>query len=623
MDDGETNAAVSGADDPATAALERLVDPAVAIEDGEVVVANEAAIDAFDLPADIVGSRVDRALEPVWGELAAAFDDVPAGTVRTVPLTDDRFDARIHRDTDGATITFDRIDESPTRDRVLKDRAMNEAPVGITIADPSLEDNPLIYVNDAFERLTGYPAEAVLGRNCRFLQGDGSDPEAVARMREAIDDERPVTVEVRNYRADGTEFWNEVTIAPVEDESGAVTHYVGFQNDVTARKEAEFESERRTAQVRAERAELERVLARVEGLVQDVTARVTGAASRTDLETTVCERIADEPTYDGAWIGENNPSTNGVDVSASAGEVGPTPIGADHPATVALREDAVTIDRDGGAVAAFPLAYDDVAYGVLVVQGSDPDAIDDREAVILTALARAVASGINARETSRILATDTVVAVELDLVDETVVPVALSALADCELEYHRSLPHDDGETASLFTVRGTEVDALIDAATDVPADVRPIVERPDGGLIELATDEPAIVERLSDRGANVRAIEAEAGQARVAFEVARSANVRSIVEDLEDRHPGTTVRSFRQRDRTVETRQEFAARVESELTDRQLDALGRAYHAGYFEWPRPTSGEELAASMGVSRPTFHEHLRAAEGKLCGALFDDE
>jgi len=128
----------------------------------------------------------------------------------------------------------------------LKERAMDEAPVGITISDPDLEDNPVIYANAAFERITGYPIEEVIGQNCRFLQGDDTDPETVVKMRRAVDNWEPVTVEVRNYRRNGEQFWNQVTIAPLYDEDGEPSHFVGFQQDVTDRKEAEeaLETER-------------------------------------------------------------------------------------------------------------------------------------------------------------------------------------------------------------------------------------------------------------------------------------------------------------------------------------------------------------------------------------------
>ncbi len=610
----------------AAAALESMVDPVVAVDTTNRLTAmNAAARKAFSITEPFEGKPAAAVLGAHWPPLESAIETTTVGTVRSVELADDRFDARVHRGDNGATITFDEA-ASPAEDRHVKERAINEAPVGITISDPDREDNPLVYVNEAYERLTGYAAENVLGTNCRFLQGEDSDPEAIAAMREAIADERPVTVEIKNYRKNGTPFWNEVTVAPVRDDSGEVTHYVGFQNETTARKRAELEAKQRAEDLHDERAELEWVLERVEGLVQDVTADVAGAASRSDLEASVCERIAAEGVYDGAWIGERDPATNAIKVRASA-DTQPPELRADddHPAAVAIREQRVAADfKETEGWAAFPLSYNDVDYGVLVVCASDEKAVDEREQVVLSALARAVASGINARETSRILATDAVVAVELDLVDEGFAPAQLSKRTGGHLEYRRSVHRTDDETASLFSVTGTTVEALTEAADDLSGvTLHPIVEHESGSLIELRTEEPGVVEWLSDRGAVTQSISAEDGHARLTLEMPESANVRSVVEAVEERYPGTDVVSFRHRERTEETRQEFAARIDEELTDRQLAALQRAYLGGYFEWPRPTTGEELASSMDVSRPTFHEHLRAAEGKLCQAFFERE
>ncbi len=627
MDDTDTerNESTTGGGDASAAALERIVDPVVAVAGGTVTYANAAAADAFDTHADVTDRPAASVLDTVWEQLEAEIEETSIGTVRTVSLDDDRFDARIHRGDDGATITFDRVDTSHARDRAIKDRAIDEAPIGVTLSDPSREDNPLIYVNDAYEYLTGYTSEEAVGRNCRFLQGEDSDPEAIREMREAIDEQRPVTVELKNYRKDGEEFWNEVTIAPVRDDDGEVTNYVGFQNDVTARKRAQLELERHREKLQEERAELERVLERVEGLVQDVTAAVAGATSRTDLEDAVCDRIAAERAYDGVWIGERSPATGSIEARTSAGTV-PEPIeidNDDHPASAALERGGVAVDRvDGTTVAAVPLAYSGVEYGVVTVRTAEGYDVDERDEVILSALTRAVASGINARETSRMLATDAVVAVQLELVDRDVAPVALSAAADCELEYRRSVHRTDDETASLYTATGASMDDLEAAAAELEGvELRPIVERDGECLVELTTDE-SLVEWLSERGAVVRTITAEEGRARLTLEVPRSANVRDVVEAVEERYPETGVHSFQQRERADETRQEFAANLEDELTDRQLAALQRAYLGGYFEWPRPTTGEELAQSMGVSRPTFHEHLRTAEAKLCRAFFGE-
>ena len=121
-------------------------------------------------------------------------------------------------------------------------RAIDDATAGITIADAG-GDQELRYVNDAFVEMTGYDRESVLGRNCRFLQGPGTDPEPVSDIRAAIEAVEPVTAELRNYRDDGTMFWNHVEIAPVYGEHG-VTHFVGFQQDITERVEQNSSLER-------------------------------------------------------------------------------------------------------------------------------------------------------------------------------------------------------------------------------------------------------------------------------------------------------------------------------------------------------------------------------------------
>jgi PAS domain S-box-containing protein len=135
----------------------------------------------------------------------------------------------------------------------LRDRAVLATDVSFTISDPALPDNPLVWVNPAFTRITGYPVEEVAGRNSRFLQGPATDPAAVAEMRRALDAQESVTVTVLNYRKDGTAFWNEVSMSPVFDGDGRLTNFVGVQADVTGRVQAE--AEREAAYRAAERAQ--------------------------------------------------------------------------------------------------------------------------------------------------------------------------------------------------------------------------------------------------------------------------------------------------------------------------------------------------------------------------------
>ncbi len=104
------------------------------------------------------------------------------------------------------------------------------------ITDPREPDNPIVLANDAFVEMTGYPKEAVIGRNCRFLQGPGTELAAVAAVRTAVQLVRPIEIELLNYRASGEPFWNRLLIAPVHDSAGVLTHFISNQVDVTAER---------------------------------------------------------------------------------------------------------------------------------------------------------------------------------------------------------------------------------------------------------------------------------------------------------------------------------------------------------------------------------------------------
>ncbi|WP_075935911.1 PAS domain-containing protein [Halosegnis longus] len=129
-------------------------------------------------------------------------------------------------ETDGA--------EAIRKELSMKEGAMDKAPIGITMSDPSQDENSIIYANDKFVELTGYHRDEVIGRNCRFLQGEETQEEPVTEMRHAIEAEEPVSVELRNYRKNGEMFWNRVTLAPLYDDEDELEHFVGFQEDVTA-----------------------------------------------------------------------------------------------------------------------------------------------------------------------------------------------------------------------------------------------------------------------------------------------------------------------------------------------------------------------------------------------------
>ncbi|WP_240036432.1 EAL domain-containing protein [Halomonas urmiana] len=125
--------------------------------------------------------------------------------------------------------------EHETRLRILE-RGVEASVNGVLIADAGVPGLPIIYANDAFQRITGYARAEVIGRNAHFLQGSETDPAAVQKLRHELAQHREVHVTLCNYRKDGTPFWNDLYISPVRDEQGAVTHYVGIQHDISEQK---------------------------------------------------------------------------------------------------------------------------------------------------------------------------------------------------------------------------------------------------------------------------------------------------------------------------------------------------------------------------------------------------
>jgi PAS domain S-box-containing protein len=120
---------------------------------------------------------------------------------------------------------------------------------GITLSDPDQPDNPIVYANEAFEMITGYDRDEILGRNCRFLQGEDRDQPEIERIREALRDQKSVTVTLRNYKKDGTLFYNRFSIRPLLDRHGGLVYYLGLQYDVTERVRAEEELRRLNARL--------------------------------------------------------------------------------------------------------------------------------------------------------------------------------------------------------------------------------------------------------------------------------------------------------------------------------------------------------------------------------------
>ena len=501
-------------------------------------------------------------------------------------------------------------------------RAVDAAPVGVTIADASVEDYPLVYVNEGFERITGYGSAEVLGRNCRFLQGAETDPDAVGEFREAIERSEQRVVELLNYRKDGREFWNRVELAPVEDESGTVTHFVGFQLDVSARREAE-------AGVERERADLETLLNRVNGLLGDVTAGLVEASSRPAVEQVLVDRVAESGVYRGAWVATPDLGAGRFGQGASAGvDAIPTVTledGDEDPVARAYetgelvfaeRAPAHEAVHEGGVVAV-PLTYRETTYGVCCVYTTG--AFGDHDRAVFRVLGRAAATAIHAVEGRRLLGSDAVTELELRLTEAF--PADLAARLDATLTYEGAVFGDDG-VRTFYTVADADA-ARVATETAREPDVLGCRAVTDGSapLFEVVVGHDSLGPAVADRGAELRTAVADADGLTLTLSVPVGTETRTLVEWLDERFGPVELTATRERDRPSRTRTEFRDELESRLTDRQLTALRLAHVGGYFAPNRRATGDELADAMGVSRSTFHQHLRAAHRKLVDGFFD--
>ncbi|WP_411967766.1 bacterio-opsin activator domain-containing protein [Haloferax sp. YSSS75] len=566
----------------------------------------------------------------------AALD---AGATDAVPLVDsnlfERFPERVEiavawqRSRDEAT---GRISED------LKEQALDEAPVGITIADYTLPDRPLVYVNESFESMTGYSEQAALGRNCRYLQGPETDPEKVATLRAAIDAKESASVELLNYRENGETFWNRVDLAPLRGPNGDVTHFVGFQTDITERVRAEEAAERYAERVDEERARLQTLVELIEGLLEDVTSALVRAESRQELEAAVCTRVAATEPFESAWIGDCDLSPAAVVPNEWAGEhasfIETLEIDRDQSDDPTARaantrtvQSGVTTDTPGHdarypsrSTLAVPLIHRETLYGVLTVY-ADTAELDDEVHVVFGTLGRAVGAAIDAFESRRSLISDEVLELEFQVSDATQPLVSLAAATDCQLTYEGAVLHDD-DTLSLFV--SVTPPAQFD---DEPGDIDGIVSvarlprGDDVGLYEVVLEAGSLAHLVADAGGRLTDLEVTRTGSRFTTIVPDRAAGRELRDDLERVASGVELRAVRDRSSPPRTRREFVANVGDDLTDRQHTALQLAYLGGFFDWPHGVSGDELASAMDVSRATFHQHLRAAERKLVSRFFE--
>ncbi|MEE6210100.1 bacterio-opsin activator domain-containing protein [Salarchaeum sp. III] len=400
-------------------------------------------------------------------------------------------------------------------------------------------------------------------------------------------------------------------------------------------REAALREQERELAAKTERLE---EVNRTNTLVRRTQAGLLGASSREDVEQSVCESLTADDEYVFAWTGTLEDGEVSPRAWAGAGESILDALAVEDatasPAWRAVERDEPVVVSElvaaagGGwrrralaagaaSAAAFPLSFGGGSYGVLVVYGRRANQFGREEREILGELAATVASAINAAERKEALVTGGDVEVAFRVPDATGPVSAMARRTGATFDLEEVVSKDDGSW--LVYVAAADVDP---AAVSAAADALVSVESADvfdadreRALVGLVVSEFPAVDVLAAHGASVQSLAATPQELEVAVTVPRTRSVRELVAACEERLPGIELvrRSQRASQPTV---------LVEALTEKQRTALKTAYEHGFFSWPREHTGEEVADAMGVSAPTFHQHLRKALGTVFAEAFGE-
>ncbi|WP_135820395.1 bacterio-opsin activator domain-containing protein [Halostella litorea] len=507
---------------------------------------------------------------------------------------------------------------------------------GVYTLDENLE---FTYVNEEMSNIFERPASELLGTDPRTLFADESQMAMAADMRERVveGDLTTGTVEARTETASGETVELESNYRLRHDpEDGEFPGSVGIIRDVTERNQRERTLER-------QRNELE-TLDRITHLLLETTRESLKTASRDSVERAVCERLVASDLYQFAWIGDREFDGDRIVPRASAGDdrgyldAIADADGVDQwPENRALRSRSIAVatsadGSDGGwpeaasdrgfeATIAVPLRDGDAVYGVLVVYATHEGAFGDRARAGFDVLGRAVGSVIYAANNRELLFADAVVELGFR------VPVADSMLARIATEFDCSIALDGYVSAGpqwvlYLSVDGAEVDGVVDELNGETGVERARVVPVDGegGRVELVMSTSPLLDTITSVGATVRDASGDATGVRLTVEAPADSDVRDIVDHVRAEYDGADLVSTREYDRDVTTVGRPDG-VLDELTERQREAVQAAYRAGYFDWPRASTAEAVAASLNIAPPTLHGHLRKAQRAILSTLIE--
>jgi predicted DNA binding protein/DNA-binding response OmpR family regulator len=424
----------------------------------------------------------------------------------------------------------------------------------------------------------------------------------------------------------------------------------GALDDLTARVQ-ELRAEQESA-IRERERQLERAR-RINGFLRQIDQALVDATTRDDIAQTVCDSFEASP-YDGAWIARYDEAIDAIERQAAAASIGDPLASEDGPSgdasgqSAAAREPTAVVREaiesrsvvtapvskahveralttppsvDGGhSVVAVPIVYRETIYGALVIYVRGDISAEERS--MLAEIGETVGNGINAAESKQLLYGDTAVELVFGHTDTRDLVIDLSLEFETTVRVEGITPTHEGVVSAYIAVEDGDPAAVVGAVAPLDAviDARTVSEEADEALFEFRMTGASVFVTVAALGATLESFSATRGDGEFVVSVPPQADLRALRDAIESEFPETSVLAKREVESAVQSPSSFRRQLEEKLTDRQRDVMQTALASGYFEWPRGSTAEEVADSLGIAAPTFHEHLRAGERKLIESFF---
>jgi|GEM_PF-1148452 len=477
-----------------------------------------------------------------------------------------------------------------------------------------------------------------------------------AASRDAHEDSRAETGETQAVAASMGQHGVLLVRPAVDVESiGDVRDYVEI---IAAVARSAFNRVDREADIREQRDLLQEKTGRLERVeqvnhaIRRITQVLLQAESQAEIEQLVCEELADVEPYALVWFGHVDTETEAVEPTAVAGRdqeylerIGAShngPGGVTGPIGTAVQTGEVTVrnsilDESSGdawreaalergfqSIATIPVEFRGTHYGTLNLYAGQPGQFEHLEQAVLEEMSQTIGFAMRSLERKHAFVSER--SVELELRVPAVEDDVLGFLdADAgSVTVENMVLQMNGGLHLFFRPSGVDVDRLRDRAFDANAveTFTRITDDGDDPLYECTVRGNSVVSMILERGARFEAFEVAGGSLDVTLRIPQRAEVRDYVDIFEDAYGAVELLAKREVDESVMTAREFEEDVRNALTARQEEVIKTAFYSGYFEWPRESTGGEVADILDVTQPTVNRHIRTGERTLFGQLYGD-